>query len=171
MGTATFNIQPIDPLTGQRLTPYTFQTNVEAIIQNPVVANGTIENNPFNLTITSDSELGLSFLSASSLRVDPLRNDNYLAQYWQIDLNNQTGEFQGTLIEDHTEIAAAYNFLILPSVIAEGVGGGISIPLPGNILEGAQISGVVSQTDFQATIIGNTNQFDSFTIGIEDTLF
>lgn len=66
MGTATFNIQPVDPLTGQPLAPYTFQTNVEAYLQNPLVAGGTIENNPFNLTIASDSEYGLSFSYAIS---------------------------------------------------------------------------------------------------------
>lgn len=170
MGTATFNIQPVDPLTGQPLTPYTFQTNIEAYLQNPLVAGGTVENNPFNLTITSDSEYGLSFLSAASLQVDPLTNSNYLAQYWQINFDNQTGQFQGTLVEDNAEISAVFNYLTLPTEIS-GVGGGIYMPFPGNILEGAQISGVISQTDFQATIIGNTNQFDSFAIDIYDTWF
>lgn len=169
MGTATFNIQPIDPLTGQPLTPYTFQTNVEAYYQNPLVAGGTVENNPFNLTIASDpnSQYGLSFTTAYPI---PTNNGEYLAQYWGINFNNQTGEFQGTLVEDNAEISAVSNYLTLPTEIS-GVGGGIYMPFPGNILEGAQISGVISQTDFQATIIGNTNQFDSFTIGIYDTWF
>lgn len=159
MGTGTFQIQPIDPLTGQSLTPYTFQTNIEATLQNPVVAGGTIENNPFNLTMTSYyDDYGLSFSTALPI-------ETYLAQYWQINYNNQTGEFQGTLIEDNVEISAAYNYLTLPTEIAPDV----YTPYPEYMLEGAQISGVVSPTSIQATIAGYTNGWDYFTININDT--
>lgn len=43
------------------------------------------------------------------------------------------------------------------------------MPFPGYMLEGAQIDGTISQAGLQATITGSTNQFDMFTIQINDT--
>ena len=172
MGTAVTTIQSIDPLTGAPLQPQTFQTNAEAIIGNPITAGGVTESNLFNLLITSAPQAGLpapggiSLLSAASF---PTSTGDFLAQYWEINIVNQNGglvEFQGILREDFVEGAIGFNAIDIPTSIAPGIP---PIPFPSTIAEGTQISGVFSQMGLQATIVGNTNQLDSFIVEVNDT--
>ena len=74
--------------------------------------------------------------------------------------------FQGILQENFVESAIAFNTIDIPQVIAPGIA---PIPFPTTMAEGTQISGIISQTEFQATILGNTIQLDSFRIEVNDT--
>ncbi len=173
MGTAVTTIQSIDPLTGLPLQPQTFQVNnVEAFFDDPLMAGGVSEGNPFNLLITSAPQGGglpapggVSFWSAGSFNTS---TGPFLAQYWDITLNEEQTQFQGILREDFVEGAIAFNTLDLPTVIAPGIP---PISFPKVMAEGTQISGSISQNTLQATIVGNTiDQFTSFVVEISDNL-
>jgi hypothetical protein len=173
MGTAVTTIQTFDPLTGAFSQPQAFTTNSEVIFDDPLIAGQVVEDNPFNLTIQSPSQGGLpapgtvSFLSAGSLSTS---SGAFLANYWDIDIVNQGNgvvEFQGVLQEDFVEQAAAINSLDLPETIAPGIA---PITFPATMAEGTQISGAFSQTEFQATIQGNTLQGDAFVVEVNDVL-
>ena len=167
MGTATTSIQSIDPLTGARLPIRTFEANAEAVIADPI----TGEANPFNLVITSTTNVGglppvggVSFLSAGSFATS---TGNFLAQYWEIDIVAQgqgVREFEGVLRENSVEGAIAFNTIDLPLPSLPG----INVPLPVTIAEGAEITGAFTSTGFQAIIEGTTTQLDSFVIEIND---
>jgi hypothetical protein len=171
MGTAITTLYEIDPLTGQYFQPQVFQNDTtEVQIGDPLTGAGVAETNPFGLGITSFAlgELppagGVTILSAG------IADNGLLAQYWDIDIISQGNgvvEFQGVLQEDFREAAIAGNIIDIPQNIAPGIG---SIPFPETMIEGTQISGSFSQTEFQANIVGQTTQLDVFSVQINDIL-
>lgn len=170
MGTAITTFQPINPLTGNYLQPQTFQnTTTEVQIGDPLTGEGVAEDNPFGLGITSFAPGGLPPAGGVTILSAGIADNGLLAQYWDIEILSQENgvvEFEGVLQQNYSEAAIAGNVIDVPMTIAPGIGG---IPFPETMVEGTQISGSFSQTEFQASIVGNTTKLDSFSVQINDT--
>ena len=167
MGTAITTLYEIDPLTGQYFQPQVFQNSTtEVQIGDPV----TGVPNPFSIGITSFALGELPPAGGVTIISDGIAENGLLAEYWDIEIISQENgvvEFQGVLQEDFREAAIAPNIIDIPQSMAPGIG---SIPFPETMIEGTQISGSFSQTEFQANIVGQTTQLDVFSVQINDIL-
>ena len=169
MGIATTTYFKVDPLTGAYpQQPQVFQNDTtEVQIGDPITGQGVAEDNPFGLAISSIPLNGLPPIGGITIISAGIADNALLAQYWDIneiisDPNDGVIEFQGVIQEDFREEAIAPNLIDLPST---GIGG---IPFPEVMIEGTEISGAFSATEFQATIEGFTTKGDYFLVQVND---
>ncbi|MBE9044690.1 hypothetical protein IQ255_09770 [Pleurocapsales cyanobacterium LEGE 10410] len=169
MGTAITTLYEIDPLTGQYFQPQVFQNDTTEV-QVQIGTPSTGAPNPLSLGITSFALGELPPAGGVTIVSDAIADNGLLAEYWDLEIISQENgvvEFQGVLQEDYREAAIAANIIDIPQSMAPGIG---SIPFPETMIEGTQISGSFSQTEFQANIVGQTTQLDIFSVQIYDIL-
>ena len=144
---------------GQPQAPQTFRTTVLADFSNPITAGGLTESSAFNLHIAPADNQNLQSPGAISIWSAAAYSLNggltsTLAQYWKIDWTDTAHtHFQGTLVDNRTAEAQAYNLLNSPYEVAPYV---VLGAYPYAIAQGTKITGVFSAREIDIEVIGNT---------------
>jgi hypothetical protein len=134
----------------------TYEMPVSVIRRPPVGVGPLRESSPFNLTVSADdvNEGGIQLLSAT-ISADEVDDDLVLYSYWQI---TQRGtRLEGRLNRSWREAGLAFNTfptsnLIIPCTPQSGWS-----PLQFQpIVEGAKLTGRVTDSEFDLTVVGQT---------------
>jgi hypothetical protein len=118
-GTSITTTGLIDPVSRQFTDgSKSFQTNITARVRAPIAAGGVVENNPFNLSITSSvSDLSRATLGAIAVYSALPSTQNVLGQAWRLQYHDN--QMSGTLTNPNniSSIPSAPNYFFADSYV------------------------------------------------------
>jgi hypothetical protein len=147
-GVGNTTIGTYDPLSGQLIGANSFKTNIAGTIASPKSAGGLIEDNPFNLSISSPAAAITQSGEFSMFSALPFNfQGGYLLQYWK--LQYEGNQIIGKLV--NTGVAES---LAINSFNATQNFGSFSTPFPYTMGTDTILQGTITSNEIRVRIQG-----------------
>jgi hypothetical protein len=112
---------------GEPLEPQELVFPASAILSAPLEHGGDTEQNPFSFSLDVGYETaglpveGSFWLRSAMGLYTPETKRPLLVEYWVLDYDEETGELVGELVDTHSDLGAAFNYLWVVDYPPEGL--------------------------------------------------